>query len=256
MKGFTAFFAKETKEFIRTKRMMIILGVFLLVGIMNPAITLLTPKLMNLMADDYAAMGITLTEISVSALDSWAQFAKNLSTALIVFLIMLSGIYTSEYSKGTLIPLLTKGLSRTSVVLSKLGVMLLTWTAGLWLCFGVTYAYNSWYWDNSVARELPFACFLWWLFGVMIICTIVFFSSLAKTGSQVLLGTGGIYIVMALIGMYGKAKKYLPSFLTDSVPLFKGEREPSEYVYAIAITAVISVVMVIAALPLTNKRQL
>ncbi len=256
MKNFSVFFAKETREFIRTKRMMIILGVFLLIGVMNPALALLTPKLMNMMADEYAAMGITMPEVTVTALDSWGQFTKNLSTALIVIVIMLCGIFTSEYSKGTLIPLLTKGLSRSSVVLSKFAVMVLTWSAGLWLCYGVTYAYNSWYWDNSVASELPFACLLWWLFGVLIISCIVFFSSFAKTGSQVLLGTGGLYFAMTMIGLWGKAKKYLPTFLTNSVPLFRGETEPPEYVYAIVITAVLSAAMVIAALPLTNKRQL
>ena len=159
MKGFVAFFEKEVRELVRTKRLMILLAVFVIVGIMNPAVAKLTPKLFELMADDLSEQGIVLGEMKVTALDSWTQFVKNMPMALIVMLIVFGGIYTSEYTKGTLIPLLTKGLSRGSVVLSKLAAMLLTWSAGLWLCYGITYFYSDWYWDNSFVSELGFACF-------------------------------------------------------------------------------------------------
>ena len=99
MKGFTAFFKKEVSEFVRTKRLMILLIVFTIIGIMNPATAKLTPKLLDSLSMD----GITIGEITVTAFDSWGQFAKNIQTALIVTIIMMSGIYTSEYTKGTVI---------------------------------------------------------------------------------------------------------------------------------------------------------
>lgn len=255
MKGFVAFFEKEVRELVRTKRLMILLAVFVIVGIMNPAVAKLTPKLFELMADELSEQGIVLGEMKVTALDSWTQFVKNMPMALIVMLIMFGGIYTSEYTKGTLIPLLTKGLSRGSVVLSKLAAMLLTWSAGLWLCYGITYFYSDWYWDNSVVSELGFACFCWWLFGVLMICCIVFFSSFAGSGAQVLLGCGALYFAMTMAGMYSKAKEYLPTHLCDSAPLYKGELVPSDYTAAAVITAAISAVLVLAALPLTHRRQ-
>ena len=252
MKGFTAFFKKEVSEFVRTKRLMILLIVFTIIGIMNPATAKLTPKLLDSLSMD----GITIGEITVTAFDSWGQFAKNIQTALIVTIIMMSGIYTSEYTKGTLIPLLTKGLSRSSVVLSKYAAMVLTWSAGFWLCYGITYFYSDYYWDNSIVKEVAFAAFCVWLFGILLISCIVFFSSYAGSGGQVMLGTGGVYIVMTLIGLYSKAKEYLPTRLCDSVSLYKGELETDDYLVAIVITAVISIVLVLLSLPLTHKRQL
>ncbi len=256
MRGSIAFFKKEVRELIRTKRLMIILLTFLLIGILNPATAKLTPKIMELMADEYKSMGITIGEVKITALVSWTQFAKNISTALILAVIIFSGTYTGEYTRGTLIPLLTKGLSRSAVVLSKLMVMILSWSAGLWLCWGVTYFYSEYYWDNSVVSEIAFAGFGWWLFGVLMICCIVFFSSFAGSTIQVMLGTGGVYFAMSLVGIYGKAKKYLPTRLCDSVSLYKGELKVPDYRTAVIITAVASLAMIAAALPLTNRRQL
>lgn len=256
MKGFSAFLEKEFREFIRTKRMMILLIVFVVVGILNPATAKLTPKLLEMEADTMASMGLTIGEIKVTALDSWTQFAKNIPIALIVTLIMFSGIYTSEYTKGTLIPLLTKGLSRSSAVLSKFAVMFTAWSAGLWLCFGITYFYSGFYWDNSAVKELFFAGFCWWLFGVMMLCSIVFFSSFASSGGQVMLGAGGVYVVMMTAGISKKAAEYLPTRLLAIGSLFTGELVPSDFKIPAVISAVVSVIFILAALPLTHKRQI
>lgn len=256
MKGFKVFLTKEIFEMIRTKRLMILMAIFVLVGIMNPAIAKLTPKLFELMSEDFAKQGITASAVKVTAMDSWSQFVKNVPMVLIVLLIIFSGIYTTEYSKGTLIPLLTKGLSRSSVVLSKLAVMLFVWSIGIWLCFGITYFYSDFYWDNSVVSEVFFSAFCWWLFGVFMISCIVFFSSFAGSGIQVMLGSGAVYFAMTLIGMYKNAKEYLPVRITDSVPLYRGEYEPKDYFGAVIVTAVLSFVFVLVSLPITDKRQI
>ncbi len=256
MKGFAAFLKKEICELIRTKRLLILLIVFIIFGIMNPAVALLTPKLLEMEAESLASMGMTVGEITVTALDAWTQFVKNTPMAMIVFLLMMSGIYTAEYSKGTLIPLLTKGLSRNAAVLSKFAVMLLTWSAGVWLVFGITYFYSDYYWDNGIVSHLAFSGFCWWLFGVLMISSIVFFSSFAGSGAQVMLGTGAVYFAFLTAGMFVKVKEYLPTRLCDSASLYTGSLVPSDYTAAAAVTAAVSLVLILAALPLTNRRQL
>ena len=66
MKGFGAFFAKELRELVRTKHLMILMCVFVLFGIMNIAVTLLTPELLK----EFDMEGISVGEISLSAVDS------------------------------------------------------------------------------------------------------------------------------------------------------------------------------------------
>ena len=252
MKGFGAFFAKELRELVRTKHLMILMCVFVLFGVMNIAVTLLTPELLK----EFDMEGVSVGEISLSAVDSWTQFSKNMFMAMIVMLIMFSGIYTSEYTKGTLIPLLTKGLSRSSVVLSKFAAMLLIWSAGVAVCYGITYFYSDYYWDNSAVKELFFAGFCWWLFGVFMISCIVFFSSFSGSGAQVMLGTGLVYFLLTMINIYDKAKEYLPVRLTDSLSLYKGVLEPSDYTSTVMITSAASLVLLLAAFPVTHRRQL
>lgn len=256
MKGFSAFLKKEFRELIRTKRLLILLCTALIFGIMNPAIAKLTPMLYEMMADELAAQGMTIREITVTAADAWAQFHKNMPLLLIVTLILNSGIYTAEYSGGTLIPLLTKGLSRSAVVLSKYMAMLLTWSAGLWLCWGVTYFYSGYYWDNSAVHSLLFSGVGWWLFGIMLLSCNVFFSAFANSGAQVILGTGAVYFIMMLLQMIGKIKQYVPLRLTESTALYQNSLKPSDCICAVSVTAVLSVLFLLTALPLTRRRQI
>ena len=52
MKSFVAFFKKELLQSARGGKMWILIGIFLLFGIMNPAIAKLTPWLMEIMAEE------------------------------------------------------------------------------------------------------------------------------------------------------------------------------------------------------------
>lgn len=119
MRQLSAFLRKEGMEFIRTGKIWILLIIFILFGIMNPAIAKLTPWMVETMSDSLAESGMVLTEVKVNAMTSWNQFYKNISMALIIFALMLSGILTTEYQKGTLVNMLTKGLVRWKVVGAK-----------------------------------------------------------------------------------------------------------------------------------------
>ena len=124
---------------------------------------------------------------------------------------LYSGIFTKEYETNTLILILTKGLSRYKVVFAKFFVMFTMWTIGYLLCFAVTYGYNAFFWDNSIAVGLLPAMVHWWLFGVWIIGLIVLFSVLVKSYTGVLLGTGGSVLGVYLISFFPKAWKYTPT---------------------------------------------
>ena len=112
MRSFIAFFKKEVREGIRSSKFVILGLLFLLFGVMNPAIAKLTPWMLEMMADSLAESGMTVTEVTVSAMDSWVQFFKNMPMGLIAFVLLPGGILTGEYGSGTLVLSLTKGLAR------------------------------------------------------------------------------------------------------------------------------------------------
>lgn len=256
MKSFLAFLKKEWLESIRSGKLIVIIIMFTLFGIMNPAIAKLTPWLLELMSDTYKELGMSLPEVTVNALTSWAQFFKNIPAALIVFILIYSGILTKEYESGTLILILTKGLSRYKVILTKSVLLLLLWTVGYWLCFFITYGCNSYFWDNGIAVGIIPAAACWWLFGTWTICLIVFFSAISKNTTGALLGTAGCVTGMYLIGLIPKVKYYVPAFLMSSTEILSKTQNPEAFSKAILITAIICFACITASIPIMNKKQL
>lgn len=256
MRSLIACVKKEMTEHLRSGKLAVLGIVFLLFGIMNPAVAKLTPWLLEMMSESMAQAGMDITLTEVTALDSWAQFFKNIPIALIVFVLLEGGIFTREYSSGTLVLSLTKGLRRLTVLSSKCLVLYLVWSAGYWLSFGVTYAYTAYYWDNSLAQNLIFSVVCWWLFGLFVISLMILFSVLAKNVTLVLLGTGGVVLVCSILSMIPVIANYLPTALTNGNALLYSMAMPADYLWAIAITFVASVVCIAISIPFFNKKQI
>ena len=157
MRQIKAFTAKELTELVRTGKLLLLMILFVLFGIMNPAIAKLTPWLLEMTAKSMADTGLTVTAIQVDATASWTQFYKNVPLAMILFLLLCAGTLTNEYQKGTLINVVTKGLDRWKIFVSKWAVLAAVWTAGYWLLYGITYGYTAWFWDNSTVSYPGFS---------------------------------------------------------------------------------------------------
>lgn len=256
MKALFAFVKKECLEQVRTGRLAITLALFLLFGIMNPAIAKLTPWLLEIMADSLAESGMTVTDVKVSAIDSWVQFFKNLPIGLIAFVLLQGAIFTKEYASGTLVLSLTKGLDRFKVVTAKAGVLCAIWSLGYWLCFGITYLYNSYFWDNSVAQNLGLSVVCWWLFGIFVASVMTLFSTISTSNTGVLLGVGAVVLASYVIGLIPRVSKYLPTHLTDGNSLIYGVSDAKEYVAAFVVTAALTVACFAVSIPIFNKKHL
>ncbi len=256
MKGMLAFIKKEWLETVRSGRLGILAVVFVILGIMNPAIAKMTPLMVELMTDSLAEMGMNITEVHVDAMTSWTQFFKNIPIGLIAFVLICSNTFTKEYQSGTLVLVLTKGVERYKVVAAKYVIMLLLWTFCYWLCYGITYGYNAYFWDNSVADNLFTTSLNWWLFGLWTITLIVLFSMLARNNTGVLLGTGGTVIAAYLISLFPSVKEYTPAVLMNTASLLSGAEEITVYGKDIAVTIVLCVLSVAASIPVMNKKQL
>lgn len=256
MNGFTAFLKKELTEIKKNGKLVLFTILFILFGIMNPAFAKLTPKLFELLSDSIQESGLTYTEMTVTAVNSWEQFYKNIPIALIILLIVFSNIFTYEYDKGTLVIMITKGLSRSSVVLSKATVMLLTWTVGFWVCYGITFAYTEYYWDNNILQYLFYPAAFWWLMGVFFISLEIFFSVISNASTTVMLLTGGCFGILYLLKMFPGIKNYIPTNLINGMAIAKGQVELIEFWPSVCITSALSILLLISSVLLFKKKSI
>ncbi|MGN0437831.1 MAG: ABC transporter permease subunit [Lachnospiraceae bacterium] len=241
MKTFFAFFKKEWIELIRTSKLLVISILFILFGIMNPALAKLTPWMMKTMSEELEESGFVINEISVDALTSWTQFYKNIPMALIAFVLLFSGILVNELQKGTLISIFAKGYARWKIITAKFAILITVWTGGYFACYAITYFYNSYFWDNAIATQHFIAALFTWCFGIMMISFIMLFSTFSQNTGTVLLGSGGCVAAMYLLSMIGKIKDYLPIKLLDGMSILTDTCEVSDYYKALIVCIIITI---------------
>lgn len=242
MRQFIAFTKKEILEQFRTGKLLLFVLLFSLFGIMNPAVAKLTPWMVEMMSEQLAESGMAVTAVEVDALTSWTQFFKNMPMALVIFLILFSGILTTEYQKGTLINVVTKGMKRWKILISKMGVMMVIWTLGCMLTYGITFGYNAFFWDNSVAHNVIAAVGCFYLLGLWLISVLILASVFSRSSGAALLMTGAAFGVSYLLGLFPAVKEYMPSYLMDSASMLSGVKDMGDY----WIAAVVTVMLIVA----------
>jgi len=254
MKGYLAFSKKEFFEYTKTYKLFIMLMVFAVFGITNPLIAKLLPEIVGSLITD----GVVITLPEPTAYDAWTQFFKNATQmGLFVMVILFSGVLSSELAKGTLINLLTKGLSRTAVILSKYTCMVLVWTMSIALCFGLTYGYTVYLFPKDETSNLLFPVFCLWLFGLFLLAALLFSAVLTRSNYGCLLITGAIVVICMIMDIIPDVHRYNPiSLATDNMGLIMNSIEVSSLYSAIMISCLFSLIFVILSVVIFRKKQL
>ena len=253
MMAFIAFIKKEWMESVRTYKFFILITVFLLFGFMNPIIAKVMPEMLTSLLPE----GMTITLAPPAAIDSWMQFFKNVSqTGLMVLVVIYSGLMASEFSKGTLVNMLTKGLPRQTVVLSKMLAATTLWTLSYLICVGVTYAYTAYFWTMSGIDHLFLALFGLWLFGTLLLALVLLGGIIFKNIYGSLLFTGAGVVVMTVVNIFPAAKPFNPSTLSSSgILLLTGGQDVADFVSALGISAVLIALLLALSIVIFNKKQ-
>lgn len=254
MKAYIAFTKKEWMESIRTYRLFILLSVFFILGMMNPITAKITPDILK----NFAIEGITITIPEPTATDSWLQFYKNVpQMGLIVLVIMFSGLMTGECSKGTFINMVTKGLKRSTIILSKFTMAVCLWTLSLALCFAVSTYYTAYYWDINGMEQILQSVACLWLFGVFLIAILLLMGAIVKSNYACLLLVGCVVVLLFLINMIPNLQEYNPIRLASSnMSLITGEMKISDFGFSITITIIVTVLSLLGTIMVFNKKKL
>jgi len=254
MRAYLAFTQKELIENLRTYKLLIMLMVFLLFGMLSPLTAKLIPKLLGALMTE----GIQITMADPTALDSWMQFFKNVSQmGLIVLAILFSGMMANEFSRGTFINILTKGLPRSTVILSKFTMASVIWTISYFLCFGVCYAYTAYFWNGDGIVNLLSSVFCLWLFGILLLAVILLGGVICRNSYGCLMFTGGFTAILFLLNIVPKLLKYNPIALASSnMSLLTGDTMPKDLMAPAIICIAIIILSIVTAIEVFNKKQI
>lgn len=251
-----AWIRKEFTDSYRSGRMIIFLIVCFGIGLMNPIVAKLTPKLIELMQDQMAEMGMIYDPPEVTALTSWEQYVKNIWIPLLVFVLMFGNIFTKEYSAHTLTPMVTKGLAKTTVLWGKAILLILLWTAGYAVYFGVTLMYTEYYWGTEayLMRRVWDMTAMFYLYSLFILALLVFFSVLWKEYSGVLVSMVAVLGLEMVFGMIPKIAKVIPGRISSpGMLLQKGYEDRYEYALRdFAVPLIVTLVVIVALFVLST----
>jgi len=255
MKAFLAFTKKELVESWRTYRLAVMLATFAIFGIISPLLAKLMPEILKGGMGD---TGIVITVPDPTALDAWTQFFGNIGQmGMLVLIIAFCGIMASELSRGTLVNLLTKGLPRHTVVLSKFLVATIVWTASYLVSLAICYAYTAYFWPGSQLHHAALAFGGLWLFGQLVIALLLFGGTLFKNIYGALLTCGGLILAANLLAIVPETQKYNPlSLVGNTLSLLSAQSTPTDFAPAFALAVALIVAFVLATIAIFNKKQI
>lgn len=235
------FLKKEINETIKTPRLMIIGFLFIFFAVSSPLLAKYINEILKLASAD---IGITLPDPTY--LDSWAQFYKNMtSICFIVFLIIMTGTVAQEKSKGSIVLVLTKKVSRGNFLVSKYVSGALLFTVCFWVAALINGLYTNSLFGESYYSGLISSLVLLWLMGLFFTAVAVFVSVIGKSPTvSALFG----FLAFTIISIFNAFKGFLiynpggASSLVNSILL---GTSTSQQIYTNMIATIIGTIVII-----------
>ena len=247
------FIKKEVMELRRTHKLIVIVALFVSFSIMSP----LTARYMGEIFEALGG-GIVITFPEPTYVDSWIQFFKNMtSICIIVFILSICGTVAAEKTKGSILLVLSKNVSRTNFILSKIISGALLFTAGYIPSVLICEYYTGLLFPGYPRDFLLYALFLLWILGIFYTVFTVFVSVLSKsvTISAVLSFAG--YALMNIPTMFPEAVFYTPAGIaTIGTDILSGAVLVNESIKTLIITSMLGAIMLFGALYFFKKQEI
>ena len=234
MKGFAPLFKKEIREQLKLYRLVIVGGIFLFFGINAPLTLKYLPDLLKLAGDQQMIIQLP----TPTAAQALAQYAGNIGQigALVAVLVAMDSI-ANELKSGTAVMTLSKPVSRSAFVSTKLLAASLTFLVSMIAASVLCFVYTIWLIQGAavwpfVGLNLMLGLFLIFCLAVTLLFSSLFKNSLAAGGLAL-----GAIIVQGIISALPVIGKYMPGKILDwGTNLLTGSDK--SYWWALGITVV------------------
>jgi ABC-2 type transport system permease protein len=211
LRGYHQLLEKELVEAWRTSRVLVVVGLFLLIGIGSPLLTYYLPDIIRAFAP--ASMGLDIPPQTVA--DSVDQLLKNLvQFGALAAILVAMGAVANEKERGTAAFVLTKPATRLSFLTAKLIAIAMIFGLATLLAVAAAWAYTAILWSApSIAGWLQLALVSW--LATMVYVSITFLGSTLARSSLAAAGFGfGALIVLSIASAIPGLAGWLPAGLT------------------------------------------
>lgn len=183
---------------------------------------------------------------------------KNISGVGFSAVIILYGTCLSgEYSKGTLVLMVTKGLPRKDVILAKYTVAAVLMTISFWGSYALTYGYTALLWPDTRLSNVALAACALWIVGFLYLSILMVGCVLFRQTFTSILFTGGMAAVISLLGITEPLARFSPFHLTiKNIDLISGIAAPSDFIMPVLTSVVMSISGLLLAIKLFNSKAL
>jgi len=235
MKGLAPLLKKELKEQLRTYKLLIVGGIFIVFGITTPLMLKFLPEILKIAGEQM------IVDIPPpTAVQSLTEYAGTIGqVGVLVAVLTAMGCIANELRRGTVVMTLSKPVSRAAFVFAKLISMSLTFLVSMVVASLFCFFYTIWFIGDADAVPFIGLNLLLGLFLVFCLATTLFFSSLFRSS----LAAGGVSIAV-LIAQAGLSAvpligDYMPGKLLGwGTDLVSGGGESYWWALGIAIVAI------------------
>jgi ABC-2 type transport system permease protein len=244
---------KEIREYTQTPKGLILIALFLFFALTSPASAKFMNEIIAALASD-----ITITFPDPTLQDSWIQVFKNInSICLIVYVIVMSATISQEKSKGSILLVLTKRVSRFQFLISKFIVGVLVYTL---LLLASTIA-SAWYthllFGDFMYDGLITSLVLYWLMGVFYTALSIFVSVIGKNPTTSALLGFFAYAVLQILNISNDIALYNPAGASSLVNGIIGQTiDTSQLWISILSTIILTTIILFVSQSIFKKQEI
>ncbi len=249
-----AILKKEFLELIRTKKILILVIIFLFVSISSPIIAKLIPTIFKNME----MQGIKLTIPEATWRDSIDQFIKNISQlAIIVIVFMFAGSVAEEKNKKTLEMILTKPISRNNFIVSKYiaaisATILILLISSIIFYFYTTSIFGHFSFNNFSLLVLLVALYIAQTVALTIFCSTLFTNQIFVAGLSFFIEI----VLVSILGSIDKISKYFPGYILGHYKNLIENGNISDFLPSVLVSLAIIVLLVYSSLTIFRKQEI
>lgn len=204
---------KDLMDLYRSKKILVLLIVFILFAILSPALAAITPDLINSLSKG-SDMVIKLPDPTY--LDAYVQFFKNATQMCsFVLVIVYASLIVEERSKGTYATLINNNVKPSQFVLSKLITEILVFTIIYVISVIIFLTYTTFLFDKVFAPHYLIAFASYYFYIIFLIGIINFASALTKTTVMSIAVSFMMTFGIMIFDLLPRISRYFPDYLIN-----------------------------------------